>query len=112
MNTAARTEFFRTIAARLSPGGYVGSADLAVDLATAQSQSLMDVWLRLKQEAGLAREQFDPAREGFQRDVAVLPPAQVRALIAAGGFTESVLFLQTVLVCGWFAQRVSAEPGR
>lgn len=105
LDTAKRTEFFRAIAARLKPGGYVVSADLAVDLATAQGQSLMEAWLRLKQETGLAREHFDRARESLRRDVAVLPPAQVSAIIAAGGFAEPAQFFQTVLVCGWFAQR-------
>lgn len=105
LDPAARVEFFRAIAGRLQPAGYVVSADLAVDLATAQGQNLMDAWLRLKQETGLQREQFDRLRESLRRDVAVLPPAQVSALIAEGGFTEPVLFLQTVLVHGWFAQR-------
>lgn len=109
LDPAARLEFFRTIASRLQPRGYVVSADLAVDLATAHGQSLMDVWLRLKQETGLPREQFDRLRESLRRDVAMLPPAQVAALIASGGFTEPVLFLQTVLIHAWYAQRTEAN---
>lgn len=105
LEPAARTAFFSAIASRLQPGGYLVSADLAVDLATAQGRSLMEAWLRLKQETGLQREQFDRLRESLRRDVAVLPPAQVSALIGAAGFTEPVQFVQTVLVHGWFAQR-------
>lgn len=105
MDTAARVEFYRLIAGRLQPGGYVVSADLATDLASESGRSLMEVWLRLLQETGLPREQFDRLRTSYGRDVAVLPPAQVRALIAAGGFAEPVQFLQTVLIHAWYARR-------
>jgi tRNA (cmo5U34)-methyltransferase len=101
----ARAGFFRAIAARLRPGAYLVSADLASDTASATYQSLLEAWLRLMRETGLPPEQLERLRLAYGRDVAVLPLPQVSALIASGGFDPPVLFLQTGLIHAWYAQR-------
>lgn len=100
-----RTEFFRGIAKRLRPGGYLVSADLASDTASATYQSLLEVWLRLMRETGSAPEQLEQLRIVYGRDVAVLPVDRVSSIIAAGGFEAPVLFFQTCLIHAWYAQR-------
>ena len=104
----ARGGFFRAIAERLRPGGYLASADLASDTASAAYQSLLDVWIRLMRETGSAPEQLEKMRVAYGRDVAVLPVEQVSELIASEGFETPVLFLQTGLIHAWYAQRSSA----
>lgn len=101
----ARAGFFRAIAERLRPGGYLTSADLAFDTTSATYQSLLDVWLRLMRETGSAPEQLEKLRVAYGRDVALLPLPQVSDLIASGGFETPVLFLQTGLIHAWYAQR-------
>jgi tRNA (cmo5U34)-methyltransferase len=101
----ARVDFFRAIAGRLRPGGILASADLASDTASAAYQNLLDVWIRLMRETGSAPEQLERLRVTYGRDVAVLPPEQVGAMIAAAGFTPPVLFHQAGLIHAWFAQR-------
>ncbi|MES2694651.1 MAG: class I SAM-dependent methyltransferase [Verrucomicrobiota bacterium] len=101
----ARARFFRTIAEQLLPGGYLVSADLASDTASASYRSLLEVWLRLMRETGLPPEQFERLRVTYGRDVAVSPLPQVSALIASAGFDTPVLFLQTGLIHAWYAQR-------
>ena len=102
----ARAGFFRAIAERLRPGGYLASADLASDTASATYQSLLEVWIRLlMRETGSAPEQLEKLRAAYGRDVAVLPLEQVSSIIASGGFETPVLFLQTVLIHAWYAQR-------
>lgn len=103
----ARVGFFRAIAARLRPGGYLVSADLASDTNSASYRSLLEVWLRLMQETGLRTEEFERLRVTYRRDVAVLPAAQVSAMIASAGFETPVLFLQTVLIHAWYTQRIA-----
>lgn len=100
-----RTAFFRAIARRLRPGGYLVSADLASDTASETYQSLLEVWIRLMRETGSAPEQLEKMRVTYGRDVAVLPADQVSDIIASGGFERPVLFLQTCLIHAWFAQR-------
>jgi tRNA (cmo5U34)-methyltransferase len=101
----ARAGFFRAIAERLRPGGYLVTADLASDTASAAYQSLLEVWLRLMRETGSPREQLEKLRIAYGRDVALLPLEQVSSIIASGGFETPVLFLQTCLIHAWFAQR-------
>lgn len=105
----ARAVFFRAIARRLKPGGYLASADLASDTASGAYQSLLEVWLRLMRETGLPPEQLESLRDTYGRDVALLPLEQVSAIIASGGFETPVLFLQTGLIHAWYAQRTPTD---
>ncbi|WP_162673576.1 class I SAM-dependent methyltransferase [Gemmata massiliana] len=100
-----RAQFFRSIAERLRPGGYLVSADLASDPASATYQSLLEVWLRLMRETDATPEKLEALRTAYARDVAFLPLDRVRAIIASGGFAEPVQFLQTGLIHAWYAKR-------
>jgi tRNA (cmo5U34)-methyltransferase len=101
----ARTEFFRAIANRLRPGGYLASADLASDTTSATYQSLLDVWIRLMRETGSPAEQLERLRVTYGRDVAVLPTQQISSIIESAGFETPVLFLQTGLIHAWYTRR-------
>jgi tRNA (cmo5U34)-methyltransferase len=100
-----RRNFFRQIAARLRPGGYLVSADLTSDMATAAYKSLLAVWLRLLKSAEIPLAEVEKFRSSYGRDVAILPPQEVEAIIAASGFEVPVLFLQTGLIHAWYATR-------
>ena len=108
----ARAGFFRAIAERLRPGGYLVSADLASDTASTTYQSLLEVWLRLMRETGSSPEQLEGLRVTYGRDVAILPLERVRSIIASGGFDTPVLFLQTCLIHAWYAQRTPTVAER
>jgi tRNA (cmo5U34)-methyltransferase len=110
LEPGARSGFFRAIASRLRPGGYLASADLASDIASGTYQSLLEVWIRLMRETGSAPEQLEKMRVTYGRDVAVLPVEQVSAIIASSGFGMPVLFLQTGLIHAWYAQRAPTAP--
>jgi len=101
----ARVAFFRGIADRLRPAGYLASADLAADTTSDAYQRLLDVWLRLMRKTGSPREQIEKLRSTYGREVAVLPPQQVSAIIASAGFERPTQFLQTVLIHAWFARK-------
>lgn len=100
-----RVAFFHAIAQRLRPGGLLASTDLASDLSAAAQGRLLEVWFRTMATADLTPEALQRMREAYQRDVGVLPPAEVEAIIRAGGFDTPVQFFQAGLIHGWFAQR-------
>jgi tRNA (cmo5U34)-methyltransferase len=52
-----------------------------------------------------SREGVERMREAYRRDVAVLPPADVRDIITLGGFESPVLFFQAGMIHAWFAKR-------
>ncbi|MFQ4136993.1 class I SAM-dependent methyltransferase [Nodosilinea sp. PGN35] len=100
-----RSRFFRQIAARLQPGGYLVSADLTADMATAEYQSLLEVWLRMLRYAGLPAAEADKFRASYGRDVALLPPETVAAIMTEAGFELPVLFYQSLLARAWYAHK-------
>jgi tRNA (cmo5U34)-methyltransferase len=104
-----RAGFFRSIAARLCPGGYLVSADLAADTRSANYQSLLEVWLRLMRETRALPEQIERMRVTYGRDVALLPLEQIASMIASAGFETPVMFLQTGLIHAWYAQRAPTD---
>ena len=52
-------------------------------------------------------EGLDRMRAAYDRDVAILPPGEVAAIVASGGFEVPVQFLQTGLIHAWFARRTA-----
>jgi tRNA (cmo5U34)-methyltransferase len=107
MQQEERRNFFRQIAARLRPNGYLVSADLVSDMSTPEYQSLLEVWLRTLSYSEVPTEEVEKFRASYGRDVAVLPPQEVESIIASSGFDTPVLFLQTLLIHAWYANRIA-----
>jgi tRNA (cmo5U34)-methyltransferase len=105
VDRAARTSYFQAIARRLLPGGLLASSDLASDTASAAHEALVQAWMNMMAAAEVPREALARMREAWKRDVAILPPAEVANLIAAGGFETPVQFHQAGLIHAWFARR-------
>ena len=102
-----RSKFFQGIAKRLCPKGILVSSDLAGDLAAADCQSLLEVWFRVMSSSGTfpSPEETERMREAYRRDVAVLPPREVRNVIVRGGFDLPVPFFQAGMIHAWYARR-------
>ena len=102
VNRDARVAFFRNIASRLRPGAPLVSADLA---APEPVEPMMALWREAWIYAGTPRERAEHIQEVFGELVAVLPPADVRSIIAAGGFVDPALCYQSILIHGWLSRR-------
>ncbi len=102
MDETARTEFFQAISNRLRPGAPLMTADLATD---SLDGPLMELWKRAWLHADIPAENVALMREMLGRAVAVLPPADVAALIEAGGFEAPLLCFQTLMIHGWTATK-------
>src|SRR5215510_7243726 len=107
MQQEERRNFFRQIAARLRPNGYLVSADLVSDMSTPAYQSLLEVWLRTLKHSEVPAEEVGKFRDSYGWDVAVLPPQEIESIIVASGFDTPVLFLQTLLIHAWYANRTA-----
>lgn len=105
-----RSAFFRTIAARLRPDALLASADLVSDIDSAEYRSLLEVWLRMLRVAEVPSENLERMPAVYKHDVAVLPPKQVSAIIASGGFEGPVQFFQGGLIHAWYARRAATPP--
>lgn len=102
-----RVAFFRGIASRLRPHGVLVSSDLAGDLDGIEGRNLLEVWFQLMRGGGISPEGVVKMREAYTRDVAVLPPRDVRDMIVDGGFESPVHFFQAGMIHGWYATRSS-----
>jgi len=104
-----RRDFFRQIASRLRPNGYLVSSVLAADMSAPAYQSLLEVWLRMLRSTEMPEEEVEKFRDSYGRDVAILPPQEVELIIASSGFDAPVLFFQTLLIHAWYARRTFAD---
>lgn len=107
----ARIDFFRTIAARLRPGGILASSDLASEVGSREYDALLKAWLNMMLAAGIPAAGLEQMRTAYARDVAILPPAQIASIIRAGGFDGPVMFYQSGLIHAWFSKRASGNAG-
>lgn len=103
----ARTAFFRSIAGRLKPSGILVSADLASDVRSSEYDALLRVWLHLMASVDIQPDVVERTRAAYAKDVAILPPPVVAAIIEAAGFDSPVQFFQAGLMHGWFSRRQS-----
>jgi tRNA (cmo5U34)-methyltransferase len=101
----ARLAFFRGIAARLRPGALLASSDLTADVASAEYEALLPVWMKVMEGAGITPEAQARMRAAYAKDVAIRPLAEVEGVIQAGGFDAPVRFYQAGLIQAWFARR-------
>jgi len=102
----ARTQYFGAIARRLHVGGVLVTSDLASDTATEAYRSLLAVWLRTMAAADVSPERVLQMQEAYAKDVAILPPQKVAALISSAGFDAPVQFYQAGLIHAWFTHRL------
>lgn len=105
LDHAARIGFFRSIAERLKVGGILASSDLSADTGSSEYEALLRLWLNMMSASGIPASGLEQMRAAYAKDVGILPPAQVAALIQSGGFAEAVEFYQSGLIHAWFAKR-------
>ena len=94
----ARVSFFREIAARLRPGAPLVSADLAIP---EPLEPAIALWRAAWRHAG--HELPENLLDAFAGKVALLPPAEVQAILAEASF-EPVPCYQSILIHGWLAR--------
>ena len=105
LDAGERTGFFRAIAERLKPRGLLASADLAGELRSPGGGQLLALWMRTMAGAAVPAQRAEQMRQAYARDVAILPPGEVAAVIGAAGFAAPVAFFQASLLHAWYAER-------
>ncbi|SKB02988.1 tRNA (cmo5U34)-methyltransferase [Prosthecobacter debontii] len=98
VDRAARVQYYRAIAERLLPNGLLVSADLAGDLPSQGYQEDLEIWMALMRQADVPAENVENLRVVYGREVAMIPPEEVRSIIADAGFEPPAPFLQTGLI--------------
>lgn len=105
VDPSERTAFFKRIAERLAPEGVLLTADLSGDEHTPAGRAQVDLWWQTSRYAGLPEDELERMRAAWGTEVAVLPPAEVESLVAAGGFAPPTPIFQSILMRAWMATR-------
>lgn len=105
LGRAARVRFFADIADRLKPGGLLASSDLAADTGSPEYETVLRAWVAMMSSAGVNPEAVENMRRAYTKDVAVLPPPEIEAVIRDGGFAQPTLFYQAGLIHAWRSQK-------
>lgn len=100
-----RAQFFQQIASRLKPGGVLANSDLSADIGSVYYEAILELWQRVMSGASVSPEGLSRIKAAYAKDVAILPPSVVAAIIEAGGFDTPVQFFQAGLIHAWFARR-------
>jgi tRNA (cmo5U34)-methyltransferase len=100
-----RRGFFRAIAGRLKSGGLLASSDLCADIATDEYAVLLEDWFRLMRGAGMPPDGVDRMRAAYAKDVAILPPSELDAIVLGAGFGPPAHFFQAGLIRAWHARK-------
>jgi len=101
LDPAARSGFFADIAARLKPGGLLASSDLAADTTSPEYDTVLHTWATMMSSVPVTPEVIENMRRNYSKDVAVIAPCEIEAIIKAGGFTQPTLFYQAGLIHAW-----------
>ena len=104
LDRVERAKFFAEIANQLKAGGVLASSDLSSSDSAASYEALLKVWQYVMSNADVQPEILKRMREAYVKDVAVLPAAEVAAIIQAGGFEAPVPFFQAGLIHAWFSK--------
>ena len=104
LDKQARAEFFQQIASRLKPGGVLASSDLSADVDSDSYEAMLGVWQSVMATADATAEILSRMKAAYAKDVAILPPSTVAAIITAGGFETPIQFFQAGLIHAWFAK--------
>ena len=105
MQPEERTNLFHQIALRLCPQGYLINGDLAYDLSSLDYPDILKIWFQMRKSAEAPAEEIEKMRQAYGTLVALLPPAAVASIIAAGGFDAPVLCFQNLLMHAWYTRR-------
>ncbi|NMG72582.1 class I SAM-dependent methyltransferase [Parazoarcus communis] len=105
LDDGVRSKFFRNISKRLKPAGILVSADLASAAGSPEYKALLKVWVSMLHAANVPVDAIERTHSAWAKDVSILPPDDVKAIIRRGGFDSPVQFYQAGFVHAWFSKR-------
>ena len=81
------------------------SADLSSTVGSPEYEALLKVWVSMLHAANVPADAIEKIHTAWAKDVAILPPDEVKSIIRLGGFESPVQFYQAGFVHAWFSVR-------
>ena len=101
-----RVSFFQSIAKSLKHGGILVSSDLSEMVGSNEYSTLINLWAKMLHGSNVSSDTVDKIHSAWLKDVAILPPEEIKHLIHRGGFELAVQTYQACLVRAWVARRL------
>lgn len=109
LDNKERSKFFRAISERLNPNGILVSADLSSAVGSTEYKALLKAWVSMLHAANVPADAIEKTHSAWAKDVAILPPDDVKSIIRRGGFESPVQFYQAGFVHAWCSVRSSSN---
>jgi tRNA (cmo5U34)-methyltransferase len=109
LDNQERSKFFRAISERLKPNGILVSADLSSVVGSTEYKALLKAWVSMLHAANVPADAIEKTHSAWTKDVAILPPDEIKSIIKLGGFESPVQFYQAGFVHAWFTMRSSGN---
>ena len=100
-----RPSFYAEILKRVTPGGYLISAEISFDLESPEFPAMLENWMQVQSLMGATPESLKALPHMLRETLCVLSPAETEAALCASGFTLPIRFFQAFMISGWYARR-------
>lgn len=97
--------YFRSLDARLKPGGVLVLADLFGDKGSFEFGRLSKAWVTHLVTQGISAEAFDQVRAYVESEVDFVTEDELTAILLGAGFYGPVRFFQSFLFGGWASRK-------
>lgn len=104
-----RSRFFRAISERLKPSGILVSADLSATVGSIEYKALLKAWVNMLHAKNAPADAIEKTHSAWEKNVAILPPDDVKTIIKRGGFESPIQFYQAGFVHAWLSVRSSGN---
>lgn len=99
-----RLDFYGNMVKRLLPDGYFVSAEISFDLDSKEFPSMLEHWNAVQTLMGATPESLAILPQALRDTLAVLPPAEVEALMRTSGVPMPVRFFQSLMISAWYGR--------
>lgn len=105
LDTAERQEMFDAMAAHLRPGGYLINAEISADTASPKFDGMVEKWAAMQAQRNMTAEEVSKNISMMKQHVAVVPPADIEAMLARSGLSNPTQFFQSLLIHAWYGRK-------
>jgi len=105
MDAAERQSMFDGMAARLRPGGYLINAEISADITSPKFDGMLTTWASMQAVRHAGPEETARSVSMMKQHLAVVPPADIEAMLTRSGLNHPTQFFQSLLIHAWYAQK-------
>ncbi|MCB0523821.1 MAG: class I SAM-dependent methyltransferase [Rhodospirillales bacterium] len=105
LDSKQRQAMFDSMASHLRLGGYLINAEISCDMQSTESNEMMKKWIAAQNKTTASAEEAAKSIAMMKQHVAILPSANIEAMLRKSGFGMPMLFFQSLLIHAWYSKK-------